>query len=133
MSIYDEILGPDPARLIGVVVNSSYAQIIAAEAGMGIVPVPTYAYALGARLEPLDAAQTISLPIWLAYHSDLHDDPDIKLTINWLQTLFEPKDYPWFRRNVIAPHEFRTLMGPQRYDLLVGKISTRKASASIEG
>jgi DNA-binding transcriptional LysR family regulator len=128
MSIYDEMLGADPARSVSVVVNSSYAQVIAAEAGLGIVPVPTYAFALGARLEPLEAGQHISLPIWLAYHADLHDDPDIKLTINWLQALFDPKEYPWFRRNPIASGEFRGLMGAEKYDTLIEHISTRKIS-----
>jgi DNA-binding transcriptional LysR family regulator len=126
MSIYDEILGPDVARNVSVIVNSSYAQVIAAEAGMGIVPIPTYAFTLGARLEPIDAGQHISLPIWLAYHADLHDDPDIKLTIQWLQGLFDPKEYPWFRRTIVPPHEFRTMMGAERYDRLISIISTRK-------
>ncbi len=128
MSIYDEMLGNDPARSVSVIVNSSYAQVIAAEAGMGIVPVPTYAFSLGARLQPIDVGQQISLPIWLAYHADLHDDPDIKLTINWLQALFDPKEYPWFRRNPVPPAEFRSMMGTQKFDKLIDQISTRKPS-----
>jgi DNA-binding transcriptional LysR family regulator len=131
MSIYDEMLGADGARNVSVVVNSSYAQVIAAEAGLGIVPVPTYAFPFGARLEAIEAGEHISLPIWLAYHGDLQDDPDIKLTIAWLQTLFEPKDYPWFRRNVVPPASFRSMMGGEKFDRLIERISTRKNTEPV--
>ena len=70
--------------------------------GAGIGWLPTYSYAIGGRVVPLDfdSRQSSRSPfdIWLTYHPDANRIPRNRKTIDWIIDLFNAKEFPMVRR-----------------------------------
>lgn len=87
-------------------VNTSTALATAIDHGIGIGPLPTYVAGLGTDLIPLDLGVRHQVDIWMTYHPDARSNRRIAVFADWLKGLFDPKRYPWFGDEFIAPHEF---------------------------
>lgn len=85
--------------------NVSSAHYWAIAKGAGIGMLPTYAHAIGARIEPIDIGFRTEFDIWLAYHPDGNRIPRVRRLIDWLVKSFSPQRYPWFRDAFIHPDE----------------------------
>jgi DNA-binding transcriptional LysR family regulator len=86
--------------------NVSSANFWAIAKGAGIGLLPTYASALGTDVVPLGIGNMHRpFDIWLTYHPDVSRIPRVRKLIDWLIKAFDPRKFPWFRDEFIAPNE----------------------------
>jgi hypothetical protein len=71
--------------------------------GAGLGMLPTYLWAIGAAVEPVEIGLRTEFDIWMTYHPAARRSVRIATTLKWLKTLFDPKVYPWFRDEFVAP------------------------------
>lgn len=103
--------------------TSAHYWVIAKGAGIGILP--TYAYALGARVVPIDIGLHMQFDIWLTYHPDANKIPRIRRLIDWLIESFDSKRFPWFKDEFIHPDELlKSYGGEPLVNLFEGFISS---------
>ena len=128
--LYNDAVGklfPDQARegFVAVVTNTSTAHYWAVAKGAGLGMLPTYLWAIGARVEPVEIGLHTHFDIWMTYHPNTRRIGRIAATIDWLKTLFDPKVFPWFRDEFIPPEKLepaiRELTGPNAFDVFVGR------------
>jgi DNA-binding transcriptional LysR family regulator len=100
--------------IVALRTNASTAHFYAVEKGVGIGGLPTYALALGADVIPVDIGIKHQTDIWLTYHEDARTVKRIALFIDWVRSLFDPKQYPWFRDEFIHPNELGDAAAPAR-------------------
>ena len=96
------------AHLAGCTVlrtNASSVHYSAILNGLGMGALPTYSYALGAPLIPIDLDYHRALDIWLAYHPDASRIPRVRHMIDWLVEIFSPRKYPWFSDKFVHPRD----------------------------
>jgi len=90
--------------------NVSSANYWAIAKGAGIGLLPTYASAIGARVEPLDIeGMHRPFDIWLSYHPDAGRIPRIRKMIDWIVDSFSSAQFPWFSDTFIHPNELSEL------------------------
>lgn len=99
--------------------NSSAAVVEGVLAGIGIAGMPTVLAALypelvmvGDSLEPLELS--------LVYHRDFERIPRIKVVLNWLESVFDQKTKPWYRREFVPPRDFGPFLGVHSPNLPLG-------------
>jgi DNA-binding transcriptional LysR family regulator len=85
--------------------NVSSAHYWAIARGAGIGWLPTYAYAIGARVVPIELDLPFSFDVWLTYHADASRIGRVRRMIDWLIDAFDPKRFPWFRDDLIHPND----------------------------
>jgi DNA-binding transcriptional LysR family regulator len=96
--------------IVAMRTNLSSTHYAAVEKGLGIGALPTYAIALGAELVPLDVDVYRRVDIWLTYHPDVQSVPRMRAFIDWLRSLFDASQYPWFGERFVHPKEFYELL-----------------------
>jgi DNA-binding transcriptional LysR family regulator len=96
---------PDAEALIIIRTNASAAHFYAVELGLGIGALPTYAGPLGAGLIPVDIGFRHHTDIWMTYHPDIRSARRVAVFIDWLRSLFDAKQYPWFGDEFIHPNQ----------------------------
>jgi len=74
--------------------------------GLAVGWLPTYCFAIGAPLVPLDIGCNYQFDIWLNYHPDLGNLPRVRRMIDWAIDAFDPRKNPWFRDEFIHPRDF---------------------------
>jgi DNA-binding transcriptional LysR family regulator len=84
-------------------VGSAHYWAIAKGAGIGLLP--TYAYAIGAQIVPVDIGMIFPTDIWLAYHPDAARIPRVRRLLDWVIDAFDPQKFPWFRDEFIHPKD----------------------------
>jgi DNA-binding transcriptional LysR family regulator len=90
--------------------NVSSANYWAVAKGAGVGILPTYASAIGARVEPLDIdGMHRPFDIWLSYHPDGGRIPRVRKMIDWIVESFSPAHFPWFSDTFIHPKELAEL------------------------
>jgi hypothetical protein len=89
--------------------NVSSLHFLALSRGAGVGMLPTYVYAVGAPIVPLDLPIRHHIDIWMTYHESASQIPRVRRLADWLIEAFSPKVYPWFRDDYIAPEELRKL------------------------
>jgi DNA-binding transcriptional LysR family regulator len=89
-----------------LVLRNSSAHYMTIENGMGIGFIPSYTFGIGTRLVPLAVPLRYEMDVWLCFHEDGRSTPRIAKVIDWLNSIFDPRLYPWFRREFIAPKDF---------------------------
>lgn len=106
--LYNKLF-PDipPEKLVAQRSNVSSVHYWAVAHGAGIGVLPTYVYAVGAPIVPLDLPLKGSVDIWMTYHESASGIPRVRKLCDWLVKAFSPKAYPWFRDEFIAPQELR--------------------------
>ena len=86
--------------------NVSTALYAAVVNGVAVGWLPTYYFAIGTPVIPLDIDWVYSFDIWLSYHHDLGEVPRIRRMIDWAIGIFDPQNCPWFRDDFVHPGEF---------------------------
>jgi len=86
--------------------NVSTALYAAIVSGLAVGWLPTYCFAIGASVIPLDIDWVYSFDIWLSYHPDLGSVPRVRRMIDWAIEQFDPHKFPWFRDDFIHPTAF---------------------------
>jgi DNA-binding transcriptional LysR family regulator len=104
---YDEFerVFPGKARegFVPVSTNTSTAHFYSVASGSGVGMLPTYLWAIGARVEPVPIDYRVEYGIWLAYHPSSRRIRRIAATIEWLKKMFNPKEFAWFRDEYLPP------------------------------
>jgi DNA-binding transcriptional LysR family regulator len=111
--IIERAMGKQLQRDQFIVLRSSSAHYMTVEHGEGIGFLPTYGFAVGARLEPIDLPIRYSLDIWLCFHDQARSIGRISAAIDWLIATFDPRLYPWFRRDFVPPRRFSEIIAEQ--------------------
>lgn len=108
--LYNQVFpGIPPEKIIAQRSNVSSVHYWAITRGAGIGMLPTYVYAVGAPVVPLDLPVRHHVDIWLTYHESASSIPRVRTLCDWLIEAFSPKTYPWFRDEFIAPDELKKL------------------------
>ncbi len=93
-----------------VVMRSSAAHLVAMEQGSGIGFIPSYGFGIGINVVPLGLPVRESLDVWLCFHEASRNIPRVASAIEWLNTIFDPRTYPWFRREFVQPKDFDNII-----------------------
>jgi len=110
-SILSKLYPNTPAEgLLAIKTNTSSAHYWAVAKGAGIGMIPTYGWAIGGRIIPINIGFHLSKDIWLAYHPDVPQIKRIATTIDWLKQIFDTNKYPWFRDEFIHPDDLTKLV-----------------------
>ncbi len=93
-----------------VIMRNSAAHYVTIEQGLGIGFIPTYGFALGVKLVPLHLPIRHHLDIWLCFHEEARGTPRVAAVIDWLSSIFDPRLFPWFRREFVPPKDFNDII-----------------------
>lgn len=86
--------------------NCSATVIMAVQAGAAIGQLPTCAARFMPDLVMLSEAPIASPKLLLAYRVEVGRIARVKRVIDWIKSVFDPTDNPWFRSEFIHPREF---------------------------
>lgn len=100
-------------------VSSQNYWSIAKGAGIGLLP--TYVYAIGAPLVPIELDVYRPADIWMTYHPGTARIPRVRRLANWLSAAFSPRSFPWFRDEYIRPADLlKNYQGQVPVDPFIG-------------
>lgn len=120
---------PQPG-FVAVRTNAGSAHYWTIAKGAGIGMLPSYAYAIGAQVVPLDIGLYRPVDIWLAYHPDAGRIPRVRRMLDWIIESFDPKKFPWFADEFIHPRDLpEKLEGEAMVNMFAGFGSTRVPSS----
>ena len=101
-----EVVGTKLSQAQFIEMRNSSAHYVTIERGMGIGFLPSYIFGVGSSIVPLALPVRHALDIWLCFHEKGRSTPRIATVIDWLSAIFDPRLYPWFRREFVAPKDF---------------------------
>lgn len=84
----------------------STAMYAAVLSGVALGWLPTYYFAIGTQVVPLDLDAVTYFDIWLSYHKDAGRLARVRRMIDWTIEVFDPQSNPWFRDQLIHPADF---------------------------
>jgi DNA-binding transcriptional LysR family regulator len=112
-----------PLRALSTSTSSAHYWAIARHLGIGLFP--TYAKAIGARVEALNLPLRTSYPIWLCHRAEATSVPRIRAVVDWLRAAFDPEVYPWFRDEFVHPDDLERYWTDETmrglFDSIIGK------------
>jgi DNA-binding transcriptional LysR family regulator len=97
----------------GMVVNSSTALVHAVKAGAGIAALPTAIVPLEPDLVMLDIPPLATGTLWLCHHRDALKTARVQRVADWLTSIFDARERPWFRPEFVHPSEFQSWAWPR--------------------
>jgi DNA-binding transcriptional LysR family regulator len=104
---YNKAFGDRPqVGFMAMRTDVSTAMYAAVLAGLALGWLPTYYFAIGTQVIPLDVAAHTHFDIWLSYHPDAGKLARVRRMIDWAIEAFDPQNNPWFRDEFIHPREF---------------------------
>ncbi len=86
--------------------DASTAMYAAVLNGLALGWLPTYYFAIGTQVVPLDIGHHYPFDIWLSYHPDAGKTARVRRMIDWAIEVFDPQQNPWFRDDFIHPADF---------------------------
>jgi DNA-binding transcriptional LysR family regulator len=86
--------------------DASTANYAAVLSGLAVGWLPTYYFAIGTHVVPLDVGDVIPFDIWLSYHPDAGKLARVRRMIDWMIEVFDPQSNPWFRDDFVHPRDF---------------------------
>jgi len=89
-----------------LVLNSSTAMLQAIQRGAGIGAIPTAIAPLAPDLVMLDIPPLASPTLWLCHHREAMKSPRVSRVAEWLVSIFDARERPWFRPEFVHPSEF---------------------------
>lgn len=116
--------GYSPKDLLVMKTNVSSAHYWAVANGAGIGVFPTYGWALGGKIVPLEIPLRQPFDIWLSYHPGSGRIPRVRRMIDWLVEAFNPVRFPWFKDEFVHPSEFEAAYKGDSLTHLFGGFST---------
>ena len=128
-SNYDMLFPGVPEQgFVALRTNVSSTHYWAIAKGAGIGWLPTYSFAIGGRVVPLDIDPRLrfTFDIWLTYHPDANKIPRVRKTIDWILQSFDAKDFPWFGDAFVHPNDLPTeYQGAPLVNMFEGFLATR--------
>lgn len=102
---------PRAAALRGLIehsleTNSSAVLMQALSNGAGIAIVPTFVRTFAPELVMVHPEPMAKIQVWLVHHRDALKTARMRVVADWLKSLFDPRDNPWFREEFIHPDDF---------------------------
>ncbi len=104
--LIERAVGRELAQTQTLVLRNSTAHYLTVEKGLGIGFLPSYIFGLGTKVVPLSVPLRYVLDVWLCFHEDARRTQRIARVIEWINGLFDPRLFPWFRREFVAPRNF---------------------------
>lgn len=101
--------------IVGMETNASTALLYAVENGAGIGALPTYVYVLNRQIVPVDIGARHQMDIWLTYHPDTKHSQEKKLLIEWVRSIFDSREHPWFSDRFIHPRDLAEMCDATPY------------------
>jgi DNA-binding transcriptional LysR family regulator len=95
---------------VGLRVNTSSAQVLAATHGAGVTALPTYAPLVTHNLVQVAPDLQVVRNIWLAYHPKAAKLPQVRQTIDWIKQAFDARLCPWFGPAFMSPQSIEEHM-----------------------
>jgi DNA-binding transcriptional LysR family regulator len=117
--IVERAFGKQLRRDQFIVLRNSSAHYMTVEHGEGIGFLPTYGFAVGAKTVPIELPIRYAMDIWLCFHGQSRSIERVSTVIDWLIAIFDPRLYPWFRREFVAPKRFGEIIAEQGTDSLI--------------
>jgi DNA-binding transcriptional LysR family regulator len=108
------------------VMQNSSAHYMLLLQGSGIGFIPSYGFAIGVPLVPLSVPVNYPLDIWLCFHEDARSTPRIAAVIDWMTAVFDPKLFPWFRREFLPPSAFDAIVENSGITNVMQSVSLRR-------
>lgn len=109
--------------------NSSAVSFAAIRNGVGLGLLPTAVAAIDPALTMIDVANFGSARMWLCYPRDVAQSARIRLVVDWIIELFDPRTKPWFREEFIHPRDFAAV-SEARPPAIATPIERRKRAAA---
>jgi DNA-binding transcriptional LysR family regulator len=116
-----------------MVLQNSSSHYMTIERGGGIGFVPTYGFAVGAKVEPVNLPITMDCDIWLCGQSDARAMSQVATVLDWLISIFDPRLFPWFRRQFVPPAEFPAIIDALKLGDALLPYSFSRKSVSLDG
>jgi DNA-binding transcriptional LysR family regulator len=91
------------ANLISYMTNSSASMLSAIQSGIGIGMLPTYVGECVEGIVPLALDLRTSSEICLAYHPNIQGTARVREVIDWIRSLFDKSESPWFQEEFHPP------------------------------
>ena len=88
-----------------VITNSGTTLLTLAENGGGIAVLPSYVAANQTNLVPLQLPALAPIEFWLTYSERVRRNPAGIVVIEWLLSIFNEIEHPWFGREFIHPDQ----------------------------
>ncbi|MCR9270799.1 MAG: LysR family transcriptional regulator [Hyphomonadaceae bacterium] len=85
------------------ITNSSTALLTLCQYGGGIAVMPTYAAELDPALVPMALPPAAPIEFWITYTERVRRNPAGMAALEWLMTIFNDVEHPWFGRSFIHP------------------------------
>lgn len=95
------------------ITNSSTALLNMCEHGGGIAILPSYVAALNEKLVPLSLGSFAPIQFWITYTERVRRNPAGEAAIEWMFSLFNSIEYPWFTSEFQHPTRTTRLEGPR--------------------
>lgn len=110
---YNEVFKSRPQiGFMAMRTDASTAMYAAVLSGLALGWLPTYYFAIGTQVLPLDVGPPTYFDIWLSYHPDTGKLPRVRRMIDWAIEAFRPQSNPWFRDDFVHPREFENNRPP---------------------
>jgi DNA-binding transcriptional LysR family regulator len=123
----EEMIGRRMLQSQSIVMRNSSAHLVTIEHGMGIGFIPSYTFALGINLVPINLPISYPIDIWLCFHPDSRNVSRVAKAIDWLTALFDPRLYPWFRREFVHPKQFQGILDKNGAKELIQRAMLRRS------
>jgi len=108
--LIEKVVGAPLAQSQYIVMRNSTAHYLTIENGLGIGFIPSYTFGLGTKVQALSVPVRHELDVWLCFHEDARSTPRIAKVIDWLSAIFDPRLFPWFRREYVSPRSFSSII-----------------------
>ncbi len=95
------------------ITNSATALLTLCEHHGGIALLPSYVAALDRQLVPLELASVAPIQFWVTYTEAVRRNPAGMAAIDWLISVFNPIEHPWFAPEFKHPTRTTRLEGPK--------------------
>lgn len=89
-----------------MVSNSSTMMLHAIQQGAGIGAIPTAIVAVAPDLVMLDIPPLATSTLWLCHHREATKAGRVAKVAEWVTSIFDARERPWFRPEFIHPREF---------------------------
>lgn len=95
-----------------LVLNSSTAMLHAIQRGAGIGAIPTAIVPMVPGLVMLEIPPLAAATVWLCHHREAIKSPRVARVAEWISSLFDARERPWFRKEFVHPSEFADWVWP---------------------
>jgi DNA-binding transcriptional LysR family regulator len=122
----EDLIGQKLAQSQYIIMRNSSAHYATIEHGLGIGFIPSYGFAIGVKLQPLQVPVRFSMDIWLCFHSDSRSIPRVAKALDWFVSAFDPRLFPWFRREFVHPKQFNEIIEANGTADILKSVSLRR-------